>query len=142
MLGGSAGFAVWKRSNAHQLCRRYTCKVCSLGAFSYYCAGDELTAHGGSALLEKELVRILLPVLPAARAQSYIPRWVSNQRRADCIEKLLLSNKLLEKSWSASCFQCCRRRVRRSDIPRWDPRQSIAKNLILHGGQAARRPAC
>lgn len=47
--------------------------MCSLGAFSYYC-GDELLAHGGSALLEKELVRILLPVLPAARAQSEIPR--------------------------------------------------------------------
>lgn len=57
-----------------QFCsHRYRCKVCSLGAFSYYC-GDELLAHGGSALLEKELVRILLPVLPAARAQSDIPR--------------------------------------------------------------------
>ncbi len=52
---------------------RYTSKVCALGAFSYYC-GDELLAHGGSALLEKELVRILLPVLHAARAQSDIPR--------------------------------------------------------------------
>jgi hypothetical protein len=52
---------------------RYTKRVCSLGAFSWYC-GDELLAHGGSALLEKELVRILLPVLPAARQRSEIPR--------------------------------------------------------------------
>ena len=53
--------------------RRYTDKVCGLGAFSYYC-GDELTARGGSALLEKELVRVLLPVLPQARAASDIVR--------------------------------------------------------------------
>lgn len=61
-----------KRPDCAQNCR-YTRRVCSLGAFSYYC-GDELLAHGGSALLEKELVRILLPVLPAARQRSEIPR--------------------------------------------------------------------
>ncbi len=54
-------------------CGRYRQQVCSLGAFSWYC-GDELLARGGSALLEKELVRIILPTLQAARRQSDIPR--------------------------------------------------------------------
>lgn len=52
----------------------YTQRVCSLGAFSFYCGADQLTKKGGTALLQRELGRVLLPTLPAARAAGDIRR--------------------------------------------------------------------
>jgi len=52
----------------------YTCRVCALGAFSYYCGADELTQRGGTALLQSELSRILLPGLATARRNNDIAR--------------------------------------------------------------------
>lgn len=52
----------------------YTQRVCSLGAFSFYCEADQLTKKGGTALLQRELGRVLLPTLPAARAAGNIRR--------------------------------------------------------------------
>lgn len=56
--------------------RRYAQRVCSLGAFSYYCGADELAARGGTALLQAELSRVLLPGLAAARRSGDISRCV------------------------------------------------------------------
>ena len=55
--------------------RRYAQRVCSLGAFSYYCGADELAARGGTALLQAELSRVLLPGLAAARCSGDISRY-------------------------------------------------------------------
>lgn len=52
----------------------FTNRLCSLGAFSYYCEADKLTQKGGTALLQRELGRVLLPTLPAARAAGDIRR--------------------------------------------------------------------